>query len=162
VLAIEEPSVRLVEVRGVPDVRRQDRVVPSDAVDLKRELDFDLRFPREAHHRGTAKALSVHDETGCPRLLDQAERHVAASILECLGEDSPAPQIQCQLPDAFGLVVPGVPAPEETHRQAGFRGEGPTRLDLFHSNSRASEAEKKRKRRGSYRHGRVLVYARLP
>jgi hypothetical protein len=139
-LAIEEPSVRLVEVRGVPDVRRQDRVVPSDAVDLKRELDGDLRLPREAHHRGPAEALSVDHETGGPRLLDQAERQVAASILEGLGEDSRAPQFQCELPDAFGRVVPGVSAPEETYRQAGFRGEGPTRLDLFQSNSRASEA----------------------
>jgi hypothetical protein len=122
VLAVEKPSVRLVEVRRVPDVRRQDRIVPPDTVDLKRQLDGSLHLPRESHRRGPAEALSVHDEAGRPRLPREDEGQVAASILEGFRMEPPAPQVERELPDAFGVVVPCVAAAQEPHRQTRARG----------------------------------------
>src|SRR3989304_6757829 len=92
-LAIEEPSVRLEQVRGVSNVGRQSAVLSSHAVDLKRELDRNgepLELPREVRHGGSAEALTVEDEAVAPRLPPELERDVAAPVLERLGGDTPA------------------------------------------------------------------------
>jgi len=115
-LAIEEPSVRLEQVRGVPNVGREGAVLSSHAVDLKRELDRNgepLELPREARHGGSAEALTVEDEPVTPRLPHEIERDVAAPVLERLGEEAPAPELERDLPNSFGLVVPGVAPTEE-------------------------------------------------
>jgi hypothetical protein len=161
-LAIEKPSIRLVEVRRVPYVRGKNRVVPPDAVDLERELDGNLHLAREAHHGGSAEALPVHDEARRARLLDEGEGDVASSILEGLRVETRAAKIEGEPSDAFGVVVPRVPAAEEAHGQARARGEGPRSLEIFDPNPGTSESEEEHERRDAYRHGRVLVYARLP
>jgi hypothetical protein len=110
-LAVEEPSVGLVEVRGVADVRRNDSILASHAVDLNRELDGNgelLELAGEVPHRGPAEALAVEDEAAASGLPHELERDGPAPILERLGEETSAAELESELPDALRLVIPGV------------------------------------------------------
>jgi len=151
-LAVQKPSVGLEDVRRVSDVRGKDRVVPTDAVDLECELDGNTYFSREAHDRGPAKALPIDDEPGRPRLLDERDGHRAAAILERFGGESPAAEIEGELPDSLGLVVPGVAAAEEAHDQTRVRRKRLRRLDVLDADSGASDEENYRQNRHLFRH----------
>lgn len=167
-LAIEEPSVRLEQVRGVPNVGREGAVLSSHAVDLKRELDRNgepLELPREARHGGSAEALTVEDEPVTPRLPHEIERDVAAPVLERLGEEAPAPELERDLPNSFGLVVPGVAPTEEAHHQARVFWHGPGRLEVLDADAGTPGGNQQRRRHeanvAEARHGGVDRSRRL-
>jgi len=143
--ALDEPAVRLEEIRSVPNVGREGAVLSSHAVDLNRELDRNgqlLEIPCEAHDRGTAEALAVEDEPVGPRLPHELEGDVAAPVLERLGEKAPAPELERELPDSLGLVVPGVAPAEEPHDEAGAVGDRPRGADVLDTDGRTARCEK--------------------
>ena len=152
-LAVEEPSVGLEEVRGVPNVGRESTVLSSHAVDLNRELDRNgelLELPREARHGGSAEALTVEDEPAAPRLPHELERDFTAPILERLGEEALSPELERELPDAFGLVIPGVASPEEAQHQARAYGKGTGRLEVRDADSGAAGGDQQPQRREAH------------
>ena len=148
-LAVEEPSVRLEEVGGVPNVGRQGAVVSSHAVDLNRELDRNgdpLEIPRESHHGGSAEALTKEDQPFAPHLPHELESDVAAPILERFGEEAVAPELERELPDSFGLVVPGIAPAEEAHHQARVFRDGSGRLDVLDTDATTPGGNQQRRR----------------
>lgn len=56
---------------------------------------------------------------------------MAAPILERFGEEAVAPELERELPDSFGLVVPGIAPAEEAHHQARVFRDGSGRLDVL-------------------------------